>query len=329
MVLLMTAAAGAALVLHMQRTVALVPGETGCARMASAHDRADCFGEVLLEEIDTSIAGATGTTRTAALNKTLTAVDDRAATDTALGDSCHQAMHRVGNAHGAAAARAGVAPAYPGRSTRLCTAGYTHGLVQGYLKDNAALDDLAPVFEALCHDADARAGCAHGLGHTVQSSNSTDRSIELCGALPSAHVLDCANGVYMERAMRRPAEKPASFRSACASAPTRSLRSSCLYYLPANAATNGFDDARTAALCSDLKGGGAPVCFESFGRNLGMERLGQCERPNAAHETACLRGVLQLSLGSEQVTPAAARTQCGSLEQRAASACSALVGQLA
>lgn len=320
-VLAVTALLGGGVMWQLQRSVAIAPGEAGCSRLADPGKRADCLGELLLTDLRSDGVS---------VQSGLDDIEARAASDEALADSCHQAMHRVGHAIGGDAASAGRSLAFPARSTRLCTAGYTHGLVEGYLAGGAAATKIVPIYEATCRDTKAESGCVHGIGHVVQKSKDTTEAVRLCGQLPTAVQSDCSNGVFMERAMARPAEKPATFARACGSQPTAALRDDCFFYLPASASSNGFDDAATAKLCGGVTGPSGATCFESFGRNLGANRLSACSPANSpAHVESCLTGALELSLSSGHVKPAAARTQCASLDEAMTRTCTGLVERLA
>ena len=97
---------------------------------------------------------------------------------------------------------------FPPGATQLCTAGYVHGLAEGYLHDAAADADVAAVFPELCADEGARAGCAHGIGHALlrardaAPATASDAALDQCGDLPDAWTLAgsaviIASGIYL------------------------------------------------------------------------------------------------------------------------------------
>lgn len=337
---LVAAVAGSIAMTALQRHVPVVPGEQGCVRLKTTVAQRDCLSSVMRDRIAdaTDALGGGGGDRERAqmVERLVGELDERVVDEPAIGVNCHQAMHVVGRADGERAARRGFVPDFPANSTNLCTAGYVHGLAEGYVT-KAGQPAVATVFPQLCHDSDAAPGCAHGLGHALVSRDAQaagDRSLApqlaACDTLPPAHVGDCANGVFMELAMRSEVS-PAQYTSLCV-AQHGMPQESCFGYVPLSALTADQPLGSIPALC---RGAALPAaarsCMDGWGRGLGVRGVARCDgawSPDLAR--ACIRGAVGLQVASGHVLARAASSACRKLDASALqSACVAEVERAA
>lgn len=295
----------------LQSSVPLLPGEAGCKRLYSGSARAKCYGEAINKDLSADLRGLTGATYQKHLDFYLHGVDNRAAKDKSLRDICHQAMHVVGRSSGQGFATQGKNLVFPHHSARLCTAGYAHGLVEGYLQQGGAISNLPILFQHMCVTKSAESDCAHGLGHAVMRRlDSTSDSIAKCTSLNAERIDDCANGVYMEVAIRNKPISLTNFASMCSKQAGANLKSDCFFYLPGLANAKGLPIAKTIEACNTYAGDYLADCAEAVGRMQGIESLPTCTKVPASVAQPCMQGALRLALSSKLVTPAQARKRC-------------------
>jgi hypothetical protein len=340
-VLAIAVAGGFAATSMFQRTVPIVPGVQGCWRLEGSTRQVDCISDQFANGAREASSGLSGAARDRAVLAYVGRADKLAANDARLGGVCHPAMHVLGRTEGARAAAAGHAPTFPDGSTQLCTAGFVHGLAEGYLARTPNAD-VAAVFPKLCHDAAARAGCAHGIGHALlraqrgSSAASTTNAIAGCAKLPSEFPNDCHNGVFMELAMRTtPRAVPvASYVDACTAADSQAdvaLGLSCWGYLGLSLASNDVPLEQQASWCAKASPAGQFTCIEGYGRDLGVARVANCSAKGVGRTAImerCIDGAVGLQVGSGHVTAAAARASCTNLgTKHLAAYCRSAVGR--
>ncbi|MCW2973453.1 MAG: hypothetical protein JWN72_1726, partial [Thermoleophilia bacterium] len=210
--------------------------------------------------------------------------------------------------------------------TQLCTAGYVHGLAEGYMSKSPDAD-VAAVFPVLCHDPAARTGCAHGMGHALlraQTSRPTAAAraaISGCGKLPDRYPTDCHNGVYMELAMRTDPESipVADYSRICRDADREddaTLGLACWGYLGLSVTSNDLTAAAEPKFCAQASPTGQFPCFEGYGRDIGPSKVADCgtNTPNDALAERCIDGAIGLQVGSGFVTRKSANSSCASLK---------------
>lgn len=321
-------AGGVLLTGQLARHTSVLPGERGCRALADRNERTSCYAKALASAIDDASP--------ARLTRSLGAIDDDAASMPALEGVCHQAMHVAGRAAGERAARRDTVPTFPAAaSTRVCTAGYVHGVAEGYLQRSPSAN-VAHVFPQLCHEEAARAGCAHGIGHAVLRAfgdaapppRSVERARSRCDELPSAHVMDCVNGVYMELATRDQVRLE-KLVTMCAGAPGADARSSCFSYVPLRAASAELPQRQVLDLCARQELLSAAACTESLGRELGPEQVGECgNTATAALMRSCVRGAMELQLTTGSIDVDDARRACSDASAAVAATCNAVVERI-
>lgn len=322
-------AAGFIAVNKLQRVVPIVPGVQGCWRLVGTAAQTDCLSGEFVDGARESAEGLQGVKRDQAVIKYVRRADVLAANDAQLGGVCHPAMHELGRNEGDRAAKANGFPTFPdGGTSRLCTAGYVHGLAEGYLKDTPNAN-VARVFPSLCQQANARSGCAHGVGHAVLRAHGGDAwktaaldAVTRCDTLPSDYRGNCHAGVYMELAMRTKPDRVSTeaYVEQCTEADDRdaALGLSCWGYLGLSLATNDVPIADTPTWCAKASGSGQFTCVEGFGRDLGVKGVSSCEddRLRAALTQRCIEGAMGLQVGSGHVTKAQAKAACQSLDAK-------------
>ena len=308
-----------------QRTVPIVPGVQGCWRLEGSSRQVDCIANEFLSGAGKAASGKSGADRDRAVLAYVGRADGLAANDARLGGICHPAMHVLGRSEGARAAAAGHPPQFPDGAIQLCTAGYVHGLAEGYLAKTPHAD-VAAVFPKLCHDAAARLGCAHGIGHALlraqkgDPTTSTSAAVRGCSQLPGDFANDCHSGVYMELAMRtQPGPVPVSdYMDACQVADAQTdvgLGLACWAYLGLSLTSNDVPVADEPSWCAKASAGGQFKCVEGYGRDLGAARVGRCTHgiSRRALVQQCIEGAIGQQVDSGHVSASAARTACGSL----------------
>lgn len=327
-VLLAAAAGGGWLVTdRTQRAINVTGGTSGCWRLASTTKQQTCLSDQFLEGAEAAAAGLTGAERDRRIHAFVREQEDAAASDPRLAGHCHQAFHELGRREGRRAAKAGTTPAFPDAASQLCTAGYVHGVAEGYLGTSLHAD-VAAVFPALCHDIDARDGCAHGMGHALVRAQVDVPSVSRgaaaagaqCASVPEAFVDSCRNGVYMELAMRTKPEpvRPEDYARACRAAPGVEASLACWGYLSANLTTNDVPLEQVPAACADADLPGQFTCIDQYGRDLGTERVAECEGSSEQFEVRarCVSGALGVHVGSGHVSKEAAHAACAEISDR-------------
>jgi hypothetical protein len=307
---------------RFQRSVSLVPGIEGCLRLDGSAPRSECLGAEFQHGVKRATSGRNGEDRDDALVRYVSSIDRMASGDSRIAGSCHPAMHVVGRTEGRAAARQSRIPKFPDAANQLCTAGYVHGLSEGYLEASPTAD-VGAVFPKLCYDVSARPGCAHGIGHALLRGTSSTpgvrdarHAVERCEPIPEAVRTDCESGVYMELAMRTdPVNSVSDFVSACRGADTVERELSCWNYLGLSLTTNDVPPSKTPTWCSRAPREAQYACIEGYGRQLGVDHVRDCEANVDDHAlvTRCVNGAVALQVGSGHVSPADARTSCGSI----------------
>ncbi|MCW2949274.1 MAG: hypothetical protein JWN41_287 [Thermoleophilia bacterium] len=280
--------------------------------------------------LDRAVAGREGASRDAAAIVYVRNTDTLAAGNARLAGMCHPAMHVLGRREGQNAAAADHAPTFPDAgATQLCTAGYVHGLAEGYLARSPHAD-VAVVFPKLCYLVSAQAGCAHGIGHALlraqrsESANAAATAIAGCDTLPKHFPVDCVNGVYMELAMRtEPKPVPvASYMKMCRVADRAAnpvLGPACWGYLGSSLASNNIATADEPGYCRQASVTGRSICFEGYGRDIGTKRIAHCETAtgDALLAQSCIDGGVGLSVGSGHVSATKANAMCGQIRSHA------------
>ncbi|MCW2962000.1 MAG: hypothetical protein JWM25_1716 [Thermoleophilia bacterium] len=310
-----------------QKTVPIVPGLQGCWRLDGSARQVACLSEEFRSGAEESAGDTTGRERDTAVIAYVRRAEKLAAGDSRLAGTCHPAMHQLGRDEGSRAAAEERVPTYPGGSTQLCTAGYTHGLSEGYLEDTPDAD-VAAVFPKLCHETASRGGCAHGIGHALlraQPGGSVDSStaaLDRCGALPDAWPSDCLDGVYMELAMRtRPEPVPvADYAKVCGAAADVDRELSCWGYLGLSLTSNDVATEDVPGWCAKASVPGQFPCIEGYGRDIGAKEVSRCgERGigRAALQQRCIDGAIGLQVGSGHVSDDEASSACDDLDAAA------------
>jgi hypothetical protein len=307
-VLAVAVLAGLLLTNRVQRAVPLLPGVRGCERLATNSEQTRCIARHFQGQLDERAAGASAGRRAQVAAQVVAGADRLAARDADLSGMCHSAMHVVGRAEGARTAAAGGTVRFPPESQRLCTAGYVHGLAEGYL-EGSTRPDVAAVFPKLCSDPDAVSGCAHGIGHALLRGTPTvapasvPAALDGCHDLPVERLGDCSNGVFMELTMTEPPVSTARYAGTCRSTSDPLLRESCFAYLALSASVNELPASDVPGLCREHAGADAGTCVEAFGRGQGTDGIGACARAGSDSLVArCLRGALALQLDSGHIT---------------------------
>lgn len=307
----------------LQRNVAIAPGVESCWRLEGSGRQIACLSDEFRDGARESTSGLQGQARDAALVAYVRSTEQMAADDGRLADTCHPAMHQLGRDEGSRAAKLDRLPAFPDGSSQLCTAGYVHGLSEGYLTGTPSAD-VAATFPKLCHDAAAREGCAHGVGHALLRARATDPALgaskgalERCSELPGEFPVNCMNGVYMELAMRTQPSPvaPADYVAACRGAAEVEQSLSCWGYLGLNLTTNDIELAAVPSWCAKADLPGQFTCIDEYGRDLGVEQVARCEDvadPVELRER-CIDGAVGLQVGSGHVTRNEAIAACRTL----------------
>ena len=328
-VLAIAVAGGFAATSLFQRTVPIVPGVQGCWRLEGSARQVDCISDQFVAGARRAGDGKSGSAREHAVIGYVQRADRLAASDPRLGGVCHPAMHVLGRTEGARAAAAGHTPSFPDGAIQLCTAGYVHGLAEGYLAKTPNAD-VATIFPKLCHDVTARTGCAHGIGHALLRAqkggavDATTHAIKGCAQLPGSFPDDCHNGVYMELAMRtQPDPVPVdTYVRACESADTQAdvgLGLSCWGYLGLSLTSNDVPLDREPSWCAKASVGGQFTCIEGYGRDLGVARVSNCADGVGRKVLVdrCIDGAIALQVGSGHVSASEARSACATLQTKA------------
>ena len=283
----------------------------------------DCTSALILKDV--SRKAVDPARREAAVFAVVRDTERFAASDPQLSQACHSAMHPVGRAEGARYAKAGSPPKFPDGASQLCTAGYVHGVAEGYLASSTD-PDVAAVFPKLCHQADAREGCAHGIGHALLKARS-DRPVttsvslaaERCRELPAEFPTNCLNGVYMELALRREptAIAPADFVRACEANADAADALTCWGYLVQNLNTNDVSLADMPKWCARPTLPGQYTCVEEYGRMLGSRDVAMCAASSDRDglQRRCIEGAIGLQVGSGHVSKRDASAACDTIDE--------------
>lgn len=308
---------------RVQNGVPIVPGLNGCSRLSTPSKQVSCLSDVFSEGADDAAGSTRGTERDRAVIEYVRRAERLASGNPRLADTCHPAMHALGRREGATAASESRTPTFPGGSSQLCTAGYVHGLAEGYI-GRAAHVDAAGIFPDLCADVNARAGCAHGVGHALIRAEDTtakpsqDKSLTSCETLPELYVSDCYNGVYMELTMVNGTGKlsPSQFAADCGKSANTDRELSCWSYLPLSLTMNDVPIEEFPSWCARSDLPGQFTCTEAYGRQLGPAKVASCATSGRRPELQqrCVEGAIGLSVGSGHVTRKEAASNCGTLK---------------
>lgn len=309
----------------LQKTVNIRSDLSGCWRLEGTVAQTDCVSDQFLDGAAAAADGRTGTGRDAELVSYVAEQERAAAADSRLGRICHPAMHALGRREGSFAADQGRVPEFPAGSSQLCTAGYVHGLAEGYLTGTPDAD-VARVFPELCHDPAAREGCAHGVGHALLRAHASEAvatasraAVDRCRDLPGDFPVNCLNGVYMELAMRTtPAPvSPSQYVRTCDHATDVDQALACWSYLGLDLGTNDIGLRDVPAWCARADRPGQLACIEDHGRDLGIDRVGMCADAGGDVNVSkrCIEGAVALQVGSGHVTAGHARSKCTQLHE--------------
>lgn len=323
-----------------QRSITLGSGAESCFRLEGGARQIECLADIFEDDAADATKGLTGEERDRQLLAFVRESEVLAASDSRVAGLCHPAMHQLGRAEGSRAARADSPPSFPSGSSQLCTAGYVHGLAEGYLTGTADAE-VATVFPALCHVTAAREGCAHGVGHALlrarageparSAANAANRR---CGDLPGEFPTNCMNGVYMELAMRtrpRPVE-PSQYVQTCRSSPDVEESLSCWGYLTLNLNTNDVPTADAPSWCHKADLPGQFTCIEQYGRDLGVDGVDRCASSADLKQLRerCVDGAVGVHVGSGHVSKTEALKACDTIDHTALTKyCSTAVGRYA
>jgi hypothetical protein len=310
-----------------------------CTTLDGGAEQIACLSD-RFEEQATRLAGSrVGAERDEVLLRFVRSTETAAAEDSRVSGLCHPAMHQLGRREGSTAAKADRVPAFPAGSSQLCTAGYVHGLAEGYLTGTPTAQ-VAAVFPSLCHDTKAREGCAHGVGHALVRAHTTDdlrttarSSFARCKDLPSEFPTNCQNGVFMELAMRtQPAiAPPTEYVHACRDIADAGDALSCWGYLGLNLRTNDVPIEDVPSWCAKADLPGQFPCIEEFGRSIGVEGIEACadSADMAELQQRCVDGAVGLQVGSGHVGVDEARARCDDLDGELRAYCRSSVKRFA
>lgn len=307
---------------QFQRAVTIVPGLQGCWRLEGSTRQVACLSEEFRDGAAATAGDAKGVKRDRAVISYVRRAERLAAGDPRLAATCHPSMHQLGRDQGRRAAAEQRVPQFPGGSSQLCTAGYVHGLSEGYLEGTASAD-VAAVFPQLCSDPASRSGCAHGVGHALVLGRGSESPVEAataaagrCEDLPDEFPTNCQDGAYMELAMRTEPEPVTvdDYVGTCRTA-TAGRELACWGYLGQNLASNDVPLDQVPASCAKATLPGQFPCIDGYGRELGVARVSRCgsasRRP--ALQERCVDGAIGLQIGSGHVSRAEARSGCGTI----------------
>lgn len=302
--------------------VQLLPGLAGCWRLDGSAAQSRCAEAEFRDDVQEAARGRDGRSREAAMIASVESVDVQARADGRITGVCHQAMHDIGRSEGRRAAGADTVPNLPQAGSRVCTAGYVHGLAEGYLASTPRAD-AARVYPRLCHEATTRENCAHGIGHALLQARA-DQSAPVasqgagtaCTTLPEPVHGVCRGGVYMELAMRTgdTRVRPDDYIATCTAQPT-AARLSCFEYLGLSLTTNDVAREEVPAWCARAPRTEQGLCIDGWGLDLGLDRISQCASLDERFlEHRCVDGALRTELASRHATPAEAERRCRELE---------------
>jgi hypothetical protein len=313
--LVVAIAAGAYGTGMLQKKVPLAPGAEGCARLEGRSEQTSCIAKLYADRLPGESLPV-GAERDLRVHTVIARADRDAAKSETISGLCHPAMHEVGRAEGELAARAGKVPGFPTEgSMRLCTAGFVHGLAEGYLQSSSN-PDIAAIFPKLCHEKAAASGCAHGIGHALLRQDperevvpAARESVTRCATLNGSFAADCYNGVFMELAMRAPDFSSEQYTKVCDSQQMPLTVASCWSYLPLVTNASEIAPAKAATMCTKAPPDGAPNCIAELGRSQALDGIELCASLPKLRED-CLRGAVSLSVSSGHVTRLAAEKRC-------------------
>jgi hypothetical protein len=204
---------------------------------------------------------------------------------------CHQPAHHVGRL---------AYELYGGEMFQhgdmSCNAGYYHGAMEALLADRGTATLVADL-DRLCGGLGirfARYSCLHGVGHGVMAYENNDlpKALATCGGLPGEYVRrSCYSGVFMENlagalgfgvvaghqsgwVRREDPHFPCN-----AVGPDYHVRYHCYHFQTSwMLAVHQGDFDRVAAECLRAEADMVPVCFDSFGRDVGTQALRDPDR---------------------------------------------------
>lgn len=320
---LLATGAGFLLANRIQKSVAVLPGIEGCLRLTDLGGRTDCLGEQFQRGADK--ASTARKSRQDDVIDYVRRVETLASRDTRLSGACHSGMHVLGRNEGGRAAKAGQVPRFPNAASQLCTAGFVHGLAEGYL-EGTPVANVAAVFPKLCADKAAQSGCSHGVGHALLRGTSNAprprdalKAARRCDDVPSNARSDCDAGVFMELAMR-PSASPipvTDYVSTCNQVSGVERELSCWSYLGLSLLVNDVPPDDTPGWCAKAPYSAQFTCVEGYGRMLGVARLTGCEKvERLALRKRCVDGAIGLQVGSGHASRSAANAACRRLASR-------------
>lgn len=322
--LVATAVTGWLLTSTLQESTHIGSGFNACWSKKGGSSQIECLSARFEAGAADATKGLNGSERDERLLAYVRVAEVRAAEDARLGGLCHPAMHKLGRSEGSRSARAGSVPAFPAGSSQLCTAGYVHGLAEGYLTGTPDAE-VAKVFPSLCHVTKAREGCAHGVGHALIRARTTESAgtaavaaTRRCEDLPGEYPMNCMNGVYMELAMRtqpRPVA-PSAYVESCRTAADVDRALACWGYLTQNLTTNDIPISDVPQWCARADLPGQYPCIEQYGRALTVDGVTKCESSAERDRLRerCVDGAIGLQVGSGHVSADEAREACATID---------------
>jgi hypothetical protein len=225
-----------------------------------------------------------------------------------LAESCHILMHWVGRNYALEHhVTLGSLQRYlPRTNDPGCSAGFAHGLISALGRSIARLEPASVA--AACAKSATRYqaySCVHGLGHAYMRAYNEELplALRMCGRLPHADVVDCAQGAYHDYWFAVtgadslfPSGQTASPRALCGHQPARFVRA-CWYraFMEAPPARALNTPADVAAVCGGLRGlqrqgciTGASVTFDTGRPDV---QVAGCATLAARDRVSCVRGV--------------------------------------
>jgi hypothetical protein len=293
----------------------VVPGLDGCRYVRDRTAQLGCYTD-----------GFRGFVEEDGLAKALVRVDERAGASEPLGADCHVAWHPIGEADGAADAKAEREYDNIAAATT-CQQGYAHGYTIGFISETSPSEDqLARMVDAECGGStglNALFNCTHAYGHVIARMNEGDvaAGISACGkvdyaALPGADVASpvpgerppvlvgaehqCLYGLYMEVALLDVAGGDETLDN-CDTATTDEARKACYAYLPARVNAIKGDLRPAARACNEFapKGDLRDSCVKTF--SMGLQDPERCDMLVADVEREQCRNVIYIRDNQEDL----------------------------
>ena len=228
-----------------------------------------------------------------------------------VGQLCHERAHVTGRTAYEIFGAAAFALA-----SHECEAGAYHGATEAMFKERGTVD-LESDVRAICGGSNVfffRLQCIHGVGHGLMAWTSYELydSLDLCDSLGTDRdQRACYSGVFMENVVGGLSGTMGHFTDylsdedphyPCNALTDRYVAPCYLYHSTRMLLLFEFDYERVAQECSKAPEIGKYDCFESFGRDLAAQSLGepakgleQCHDTVAdpTHRVWCIQGSVQ------------------------------------